>query len=77
MEKQLPKGRTQGKTVWKNQKPVSYTHLDVYKRQELEVVLTGRNPDEKLIGLADYVSEIRKIKHPFDREIRARRGIEY
>ena len=47
------------------------------KPKELEVVLTGRNPDEKLIGLANYVSEIRKIKHPFDREIRARRGIEY
>ena len=47
------------------------------KPKELEVVLPGRNPDEKLIGLADYVSEIRKIKHPFDREIRARRGIEY
>lgn len=43
----------------------------------LEVVLTGRDPDEKLVELADYVSEIRKVKHPFDRGIRARRGIEY
>ena len=43
----------------------------------LEVVLTGRDPDEKLVELADYVSEIRKLKHPFDRGIRARRGIEY
>ena len=47
------------------------------KPEELEVVLTGRNPYEKLIKLADYVSEIKKIKHPFDREIRARRGIEF
>mgnify|MGYP001853249229 CR=1 FL=1 len=39
--------------------------------------MTGRDPDEKLVELADYVSEIRKVKHPFDRGIRARRGIEY
>ena len=31
----------------------------------------------RLVELADYVSEIRKIRHPFDRGIRARRGIEY
>lgn len=43
----------------------------------LEVVLTGRNPSDKLIELADYVSEIKKIKHPYDRGIAARQGIEY
>ena len=47
------------------------------KPARLEVVLTGRDPDEDLVELADYVSEIRKVKHPFDRGIRARRGIEY
>ena len=47
------------------------------KPVRLEVVLTGRDPDEDLVELADYVSEIRKVKHPFDRGIRARRGIEY
>lgn len=45
--------------------------------EELEVVLTGRDPDEELLALADYVSEIRKVKHPFDRGIHARKGIEY
>ena len=30
------------------------------KPKELEIVLTGRNPDEKLVELADYVSEIKK-----------------
>lgn len=45
--------------------------------EKLEVVLTGRNPSEKLMDLADYVSEIRKEKHPFDKGIGARRGIEY
>ena len=47
------------------------------KPERLEVVLTGRDPDEDLVELAHYVSEIRKVKHPFDRGIRARRGIEY
>lgn len=44
---------------------------------KLEVVLTGRDPWKELIDRADYVSEIRKVKHPFDKGIRARRGIEY
>lgn len=44
---------------------------------ELEVVLTGRNPSEKFVEIADYVSEIRKVKHPFDKGITAREGIEY
>lgn len=35
------------------------------KPEELEVVLTGRNPPEELIELADYVSQIQKVKHPF------------
>ena len=43
----------------------------------LEVVLTGRNPDQALLKLADYVSEICKVKHPFDRGTGARKGIEY
>ena len=45
---------------------VSYTHLDVYKRQ----------PDARLIEAADYVSEIKKIKHPYSQGQPARNGIE-
>ena len=47
------------------------------KPEGLEVVLTGRDPSEDLIRIADYVSEIRKVKHPFDCGVYARRGIEY
>lgn len=43
----------------------------------LEVVLTGRNPSKELTDLADYVSEIHKIKHPYDQGLNARKGIEY
>jgi cob(I)alamin adenosyltransferase len=46
------------------------------KPDSLEVILTGQNPSEALIDAADYVSEIHKIKHPFDQGIGARRGIE-
>lgn len=45
------------------------------KPKELEIVLTGRNPDEKLIELADYVSEIKKVKHPFDQESTREKGL--
>ena len=47
------------------------------KPEQLEVVLTGRNPSPLLQELADYVTEMRKQKHPFDQGIRARRGIEF
>lgn len=46
------------------------------KPAKTELVLTGRNPGAPLIALADYVSEIKKIKHPYDRGIAARVGIE-
>ena len=46
------------------------------KPEQLEVVLTGRNPSEELCALADYITEMKKIKHPFDKGINARRGIE-
>ena len=44
---------------------------------EKEIVLTGRNPARELVDLADYVTEMRKEKHPFDQGVRARKGIEY
>jgi cob(I)alamin adenosyltransferase len=44
---------------------------------EKELVLTGRNPPKHFCDAADYISEIRKVKHPFDRGVQAREGIEY
>ena len=41
-----------------------------------EVVLTGRNPSANLLKVADYVTEMKKQKHPFDRGVMARDGIE-
>jgi len=43
----------------------------------VEIVLTGRGATKELIELADLVTEMRSIKHPFDKGLPARRGIEY
>ncbi|MBC7249077.1 MAG: cob(I)yrinic acid a,c-diamide adenosyltransferase [Anaerolineae bacterium] len=43
----------------------------------VELVLTGRRVPEKLIAHADLVTEMREIKHPYQKGIKARRGIEY
>jgi len=48
-----------------------------HKPESLEVVLTGRNAPEELIALADYVSEIKAIKHPYEKGVTARKGIEF
>ena len=47
------------------------------KPENLEVILTGRNPGSRLTELCDYHSEILNRKHPFDRQQDARCGIEY
>lgn len=47
------------------------------KPESMEIVMTGRNAPDELISIADYVSEIRAIKHPFSEGISARKGIEY
>lgn len=43
----------------------------------IELVMTGRGAGEELIGAADYVTELRMIKHPYEAGIPARRGIEF
>ena len=50
--------------------------LDKYG-QEKEIVMTGRNPAKELIEMSDYVSSIEKLKHPFDKGVKARKGIEF
>jgi cob(I)alamin adenosyltransferase len=47
------------------------------KPENVEIILTGRYADPSLIKLADLVTEMNKIKHPFDEGTTARRGIEY
>jgi len=47
------------------------------KPMNIEIILTGRYADDKLIELADMVTECRKIKHPYDKGIKARKGLDY
>jgi cob(I)alamin adenosyltransferase len=43
----------------------------------VELILTGRHANPGLIEMADLVTEMVKVKHPFDKGIKARQGIEY
>lgn len=47
------------------------------KPDGLELILTGRNADPEIIKLADLVTECVKIKHPYDKGIPSRKGVEY
>jgi cob(I)alamin adenosyltransferase len=64
---------------------IAYGYLDVNlvlaalrrKPEDMHIILTGRDAHPALIDLADLVTEMREIKHPFHRGIYAQRGIEY
>ncbi|MBD5541763.1 MAG: cob(I)yrinic acid a,c-diamide adenosyltransferase [Lachnospiraceae bacterium] len=43
----------------------------------LEIVMTGRNPEKFLMDAADYVTEMKCEKHPFEKGIQARKGVEF
>ncbi len=43
----------------------------------VELVITGRDPSDEYLAEADYVSEINSVKHPFEKGVQARKGIEY
>lgn len=47
------------------------------KPEELHLILTGRNASKEIIKLADMVTEMKEIKHPFKKGIVAQKGIEY
>ncbi|MDR6267444.1 MULTISPECIES: cob(I)yrinic acid a,c-diamide adenosyltransferase [Rhodobacterales] len=51
--------------------------LSTEKPEMTHVVLTGRNAKEELIELADLVTEMELIKHPFRSGIKAQIGVEY
>jgi cob(I)alamin adenosyltransferase len=52
------------------------TDLIKQKPPDLHLILTGRGASKKLIQLADLVSEVKEIKHPFKKGIPAQKGIE-
>ena len=44
---------------------------------KVEVVMTGRIPSDKLRETADYLTEMKAVKHPYAKGTQARKGIEY
>ena len=55
------------------------TLIDIIKSkpQDTELIMTGRNMPDELLKYADYVSEIKSVKHPYDNGINARCGIDF
>lgn len=49
----------------------------VEKRGDMHLVLTGNYAHEKILAVADLVTEMREIKHPYKKGIKAVRGIDY
>ncbi len=47
------------------------------KPEKLELVFTGRGAPKELIEIVDYVTEMRMIRHPFNKGVKARKGIEF
>ncbi len=45
--------------------------------KQVEIVMTGRGATPELLEMADLVTEMKNLKHPFDKGILARRGIEF
>ena len=52
-------------------------NLIINKPENVELILTGRYADPRVIGKADLVTMMTKIRHPYDRGIHARKGFDY
>jgi cob(I)alamin adenosyltransferase len=47
------------------------------KPDNVEVVITGRKAPQEIIDIADLVTEMREVKHPYQKGMKARKGIEF
>ena len=56
---------------------VLFENLLITKPDSLELVITGHKPEAWMLDKADYVTEMKKHKHPYDKGISARKGIEF
>lgn len=54
-----------------------FNELMTKAKGQVELVLTGRNPDELMLAAADYITEMKCIRHPYEKGIKAREGIEF
>jgi cob(I)alamin adenosyltransferase len=42
-----------------------------------ELVITGRDPEQALLDRADYITEMKLVRHPYEKGVQARKGIEF
>ena len=47
------------------------------KKENIEVILTGREKIDKLTEISDYITQVKTEKHPYEKGIKAREGVEY
>ncbi|MBU1000259.1 cob(I)yrinic acid a,c-diamide adenosyltransferase [Patescibacteria group bacterium] len=47
------------------------------KPQKVDLVLTGHRASQELVGVADLVTEMKEIKHPYQQKILAKKGIDF
>ena len=47
------------------------------ERNVPEIILTGREPTQWMLDAADYITEMKAERHPYEHGVRARQGIEY
>lgn len=64
-------------TSWKLIDVEDLLRLMDEKPPDVELVLTGRYADKRIIDKADLVTEVLEVKHPYQKGIPARKGIEY
>ena len=51
--------------------------LILENKDNTEIILTGRDPAKIFTDAADYISEIRCVRHPYERGVSARKGVEF
>ena len=49
----------------------------ILSRSGCEIVITGHAPCDRILGIADYITEFKCIAHPYQKGIKARKGIEF
>ena len=62
---------------WNLIKWESVEELVCHKPEQLELIITGRNPAPIMLEHADYITEMKMIRHPYGQGIAAREGIEF
>jgi cob(I)alamin adenosyltransferase len=63
--------------AWKLIEVESLLQMIEQKPRNVELILTGRYADQRVIEKADLVTEMMEVKHPYQKGVKARKGIEY